>query len=267
MSLERLPTELDAYFRLIWLFVGVMFSLMGLLCYLYLAMRGAQERETESLNFSRLVVTGQETERRRIACELHDTVLPEVRLLTGSRGEAAEAGTILRQQAILSDRIRELCGRLMPPDFTKLSLRDALIGLCASFAGRMGIECLPAIETALDFGKLSPDHQLHLYRMVQEAFTNIEKHAHARRVTLVARLKKQSSSKNILICVSDDGAGLPPENTAATPGLGMMSMRKRASILGARLDFINESGNGLMVRIEIPISPPPPPIDEMIHLM
>jgi signal transduction histidine kinase len=98
--------------------------------------------------------------------------------------------------------------------------------------------------------------------MVQEALTNIEKHSRASRVALVVRRTKgkapagsirgrsRREARALLICVSDDGAGFPPEGPPPT-GLGMRSMRERAAVLGARLDFISESGNGLMVRIEV----------------
>jgi len=65
------------------------------------------------------------------------------------------------------------------------------------------------------------------------------------------------SNENILICVSDDGEGLcgiplSADGIPSGAGLGIKSMRQRADILGAKLDFISESGNGLMVRIELP---------------
>jgi two-component system NarL family sensor kinase len=93
--------------------------------------------------------------------------------------------------------------------------------------------------------------------MVQEAFTNIEKHSKAGRAALVVR----HSDESILICVSDDGQGLQSKpglrsktGLSAGAGLGIKSMRQRADILGAKLDFVSESGNGLMVRIESPLS-------------
>jgi two-component system NarL family sensor kinase len=146
----------------------------------------------------------------------------------------------------------------MPPDFTRLSLRDSLAGLCLNFTKRTGIECVPALEEDLDFSGKSPEQQLHLYRMVQEAFTNIEKHAGAGRVVLVARRHQQpgGGAHSILICVSDDGRGLREGDAPSSPGLGLLSMRERAAILGARLDFISENGNGFMVRIEIPVNRP-----------
>jgi two-component system NarL family sensor kinase len=240
------PEEFEVYFRLLWLFVVIMFFLIALICYLYLTIRRAQEREAQSFTFSRLMIAGQEAERQRISCELHDTVLPEI------------------GQESVRERIREICTELMPPDFSRLSLKDSLASLCSGFSKRTGIECLPAMEEDLDFRGIRVENQLHLYRMVQEAFTNIEKHAHASRVVLVARGQKLSSGApgggapgSALICVSDDGVGLPPPGEGRIgAGLGMRSMRWRAACLGAQLDFISENGNGLMVRIEVPLSPP-----------
>jgi signal transduction histidine kinase len=230
-----LPEGIELYIRLIWLFVFIITVLMLCLCYLFIAMRRAEEREFQSRAFSHLAIEGLEAERRRVSRELHDTVLPLV-------GDAQ-----------VSALIRSICTELMPPDFTRLSLNDSLSGLCVQFTKRAGIECACSIESGLSFTAYRPENQLHIYRMVQESFTNIEKHSGAGRAALVVR----RSAENILICVSDDGHGLydTPLNTKGIPsgaGLGIRSMRQRAAILGARLDFISESGNGLMVRIEIP---------------
>jgi two-component system NarL family sensor kinase len=259
-----LPEELEVYFRLLWLFVLILSVLILLLWYFYLAARGAREREQESRRLSRLVIAGLETERRRISGELHDTVLPELRRFAGPGGEAADGPTVIRQQELVSRRIREICLELMPPDFTRLSLKDSLTGLGLQFTRRTGINCLPSIDKNLDFSRLDPGIQLHLYRMVQEALTNIEKHSGAGRVVLVVREQTNPalpggpsaapSSPGILICISDDGIGLKGEGARGeSASLGMRIMRERAAAIGARLDFISESGNGLMVRIALPL--------------
>jgi len=236
-----LPGGIEIYIRLVWLFVLLITMLLLILCFLYLAIRRALEREQMSLVFSRLAALGLETERRRISRELHDTVLPLVK------------------DPEVSDLIRAICMELIPPDFTRLALKDSLSDLCDKFSRRSGIECVYSIEEGLDFISLGDENQLHLYRMVQEALTNIEKHSRAQRASLIARRYSRGSLNSILICVSDDGAGLPRE-AFSSGGLGMRSMQQRAVITGARLDFINESGNGLMVRIEIPQSISPSPI-------
>jgi two-component system NarL family sensor kinase len=265
------PEEFEVYFRLLWLFVFIMLGLSGFLFYIYLAVRRAREREAQSLAFSWMVVAGQEAERRRISCELHDTVLPEIRRFSRTDGGAADAEYITRQQEMVSERIREICTELMPPDFARLSLRDSLMELCVRFARRTGLPCIPSLEEDLDFSGIRAENQLHLYRMVQEAFTNIEKHARARRVVLTVRRDTRTTpggfsregarqAPSILICVSDDGEGLPSGGIPpSSAGLGVRSMRERAAVLGARLDFISESGNGLMVRIEVPAPDPQNP--------
>jgi len=249
-----LPGGFEYYVTLVWLFVFIIAFLIFLLFYLFLAKRRAEERESANLAFSHLAIEGMETERQRISRELHDTVLPLVR------------------DATVSDLIRSICTELMPPDFTRLPLKEALADLCGKFTKRSGIECACSIDEELDFAALNAVKKLHLYRMVQEAFTNMEKHSKAARSSFVARRLvhggEQASqagheaAEKILICVSDDGVGIQGPGTQglhskpglrSTPGLGMMSMHRRAAALGARLDFISESGNGLMVRIEIPV--------------
>ncbi|MDR2375165.1 MAG: histidine kinase [Treponema sp.] len=255
--------EIEVYFRLLWLFVFILSVLILLLWYFYTATRKAREQEQESRDFSRLIITELETERRRISGELHDTVLPELRLLAGSGGEAADGVALIRRQELVSRRIREICLELMPPDFTRLSLKDSLTGLCLQFARRTGLECVPSIDRDVDFSHLDPEAQLHLYRIVQEALTNIEKHSGAGQVVLVARRQTSmpggpgaGSSAGILVCISDDGAGLKPEDPPKeSTSLGMRIMHERAAAIGARLDFVSESGNGLMVRIELPPIP------------
>ena len=228
--------ESEFYLSLIWLFVIIITFLMLFLCYLYLAIKRALRRESMSLAFSHLAIEGMETERRRVSRELHDVVLPLVR------------------QEQVSDIIRTICMELMPPDFSKLSLNDSFNDLCARFSARTLIKCACFIDEQLNFKKISAENQLHLYRIIQEAFTNIEKHSKATEASLVARRQIGSSTENILICVSDDGVGLRNEpSNNRFEGLGMMSMRQRAAIIGAKLDFISESGNGLMVRIELPL--------------
>jgi two-component system NarL family sensor kinase len=239
-----LALEFDSYFRLLWLLVLFISLLMAFLGYIYLAMRKAREGEAQSMAFSSLALEAQETERRRIAAELHDTVLPDL------RNSPAAA------------RIREICGRLMPPDLNRFSLKDALISLCHNFVQQTGIECVVEIEETLDFGSLSGEHRLHLYRIAQEALNNIGKHSHAKQAVLVARQvleaglfgKGRGGVSALLFSISDDGLGLPElrSGDGHDGGFGMRTMRQRAAILGAPIDFISIEGGGLMVCVKAP---------------
>jgi signal transduction histidine kinase len=228
------PGGFDMNILLIWFFVILISALMLCLCFVFLAMRRAQERENMSYTFSGMAIEGMETERQRISRELHDTILPLVR------------------DTVLSDKIRSICINLQPPDFKYLSLNASMADLCMDFTRKTGIECLCSIEENIDFSGIKTENQLHLYRMVQESLTNIEKHSGAANAALVIRKYMKGLSENILICVSDDGAALKGIREA-DEGLGMRSLRQRAAIVGAKINFVSESGNGLMVRIKIPL--------------
>jgi signal transduction histidine kinase len=231
-EIAELTREIGVYIRLVWLFVVIVTTLLLLLCYLYLAMRKAIKEETKSIAFSNEVIEGMEAERQRVSRELHDIVLPQVRGME------------------IYDTIREICIELMPPDFSRVSFKDALVDLHNKFIKRSRMECVLSIDAELDFTALSVDNQLHLYRIVQEAFSNIVKHAKASKAFLIAR---RGESENIIICVSDEGQGLlcKPDDLTEN-GFGVSSMCQRAAIIGAQLDFISVSGNGLLVQIEIP---------------
>jgi len=231
---------IESYIRLVWLFTVFITVLMLLLCYLYMAVRKAKEQEMLSREFSNLMIEGLETERSRISRELHDSVLPLVREGHGSN------------ETQVSDLIRSICINLMPPDFTRLSLKDSLALLCAQFSKKSNFEYVCSIDENLDFSGITAENQLHIYRMIQEAFNNIYKHSKSKKAVLTVRRDFKGSILNLVICVCDEGIGIQNLH-ANNEGLGIKSIRQRAEIIGASVDFISENANGLMVKIELPL--------------
>jgi two-component system NarL family sensor kinase len=220
----------EYYIYLLYLFTIVVTILILSLGYLLIAKRRAREEESQSREYSHLAVEALEAERGRVSRELHDDILPQI------------------QDRALADKIRSMCMELMPPDFAKLSLKNSLAGLTLQFTKKTGIECASYIEETLACVPVSVDSQLQIYMIVQEAFTNIEKHSGTGKAVLTAR--QAGPSENILICISDEGRGITEERGE---GIGMKSMRQRAAMIGAKLDFVN--AEGLMVRLEIPVLP------------
>jgi signal transduction histidine kinase len=230
-----LSADIANYIFLLWFFVAILTVLILFLAYLVFATRKAREEESKNRAYSHLAIEALEAERRRVSRELHDDILPQI------------------QDQALADKIRTICHELMPPDFSKLSLKNSLADLTLQFTKKTGIECASYIEETLDFSTISVENQLQIFRIAQESFTNIAKHSGTGKASFLAGHSVRSSTENILISISDEGQGLQSEpdfTNITSKGIGMRSMRQRADMLGAKLEFINEGG--LTVRLEIP---------------
>ncbi|MCL2804424.1 MAG: hypothetical protein FWD26_00605 [Treponema sp.] len=235
--------------------------LIAVIFYLYRALHRSRIHEQENAEFSRATLLAQEKERAFLSAELHDTVLQDMSRLLRMNDETEKQQTELTR--LIMTRIREICRTLMPFDFSRLALPDALQQLCLDFNKRTrnkvsgaGTECRVIIAENFSAAFLTPQMQLQVYRIVQEALANIEKHARATEVTLTAR---NTDSNTLLVCISDDGLGcphgLPGEKQEGWAGaLGIRGMYQRAAILGATLTFIPGAGKGLTVRLEVPSS-------------
>jgi signal transduction histidine kinase len=279
-----------SYFYLFLLFTLIFVLMILILWHINRALRRSYNREKQTAAFSRRIVLAQEDERARIARELHDTVIQELlyfslRLSSLKRTiPPEEAGEILseaiRGQEKMMAQLRDICCDLIPPDMKKLDLPLALGQLCVEFEEHSGIECRLSVQEELRLGDLSREMQLQCYRIVQEALTNIRKHAQASEAAVVVRNAcgdDNPQDTTLLICISDDGRGFeeipnpqetgawgehpftgkPGEVFRAAPRMGIRGMYERINILGGVLTFVSIPGEGAMVRIEIPIVIPP----------
>ena len=259
-SYIQLDTEVSSrgFSRLAWLFsvfIILTIILFGVIWHLYRALIRSQIQEKNSAEFSRVSILVQEKERAYLSAELHDTVLQDMgRLLQISEENNPSFHKLTLE---IMTRIREICRELMPPDFSRLALTDSLKQLCMDFEKHSGTECRTAIaedfSRAIESGCLSPQMQLQLYRIVQESLANIEKHNKASEVILTVR---NNDNKTLLVCVTDDGViSTEALNTGSlASGLGIRGMYQRAAILGASLSFIPGAGQGLTVRLEVPLN-------------
>jgi signal transduction histidine kinase len=267
----------NVFKRLIYIFGVFSVFVIGMIVltlFLYRALRHSQILEQDSSDFSRTTMLVQEKQRALVSAELHDTVLQDMgRLLQISKDTPSTDSVLSELAKKIMTKTREICRTLMPPDFSRLVLADSLVQLCADFEKRSLIECRAAIDKDFSAEKIPAQMQLQIYRIVQEAFSNIEKHSKAKEVTLTACGRED---KALLIYITDDGKGLEPQpspqgegsplernmaNTQSGDGLGIRGMYQRAAILGAFLSFVEGAGSGLTVRLVVPlyITPPPPP--------
>lgn len=221
--------------------------------------RKRAEKEIQAL--AQRVVSAQEDERQRIARELHDDAgqaLTALRIsLELMRADVPEEQAALRadlQHAArlageTHERLRLLARGLRPPSLDQLGLSATLAAHCRDFAGRtqLAIEYAALVEPALD-----PGAQIALYRAVQEALTNVARHAEAARVEVALG----SDAGEAFARVTDDGRGFEPERATAG-GVGLRGMRERLELLGGRLTISAGPNGGTVLTAWVPLATAP----------
>jgi len=203
----------------------------------------------------RRVVEAQELERRRLARELHDQTGQELTsVLLGlkaveeakSGAERAEALAAVREQVVetLHD-VRRLAVELRPKALDDFGLVPALERLRDTFAEQTGMRV--DLESRIR-ERLPTDVETALYRIVQEALTNVVKHAQATAVSIVLAPKDGA----VTALIEDDGRGFTPDGSG--DGLGLLGMGERLALLGGRLKIESSHGVGTTIVAEVPLS-------------
>jgi two-component system sensor histidine kinase UhpB len=207
--------------------------------------------EFERRESARLALRVQEDERSRIARELHDEV---GQTLTGVmlqvEGLAAKIPKELREQLEElretarggTEDVRRIARQLRPEALEDLGLRSALASLASSFGEQAGIQIQRRLEPDV---ALSEEQELVIYRVAQEALTNVARHADARRV----ELSLDDVSGQTVLIVRDDGRGLSPGTLPSSRGI--RGMRERAMLIGAQLEINSQPGGGTEIRLSI----------------
>jgi len=196
------------------------------------------------------ILHAQEDERRRLSQELHDQPLQDLIHLCRQLDAGALDGAREVATQVVSE-LRQISRGLRPPTLDDLGLVAALRKLVADFQGRTGIAASMRVEGA--GRRLSPDVELGLFRIAQEALNNVSRHAAAERVTVRVRFL----ADEIRLAVTDDGAGFNP-GQAAESSLGIAGMSERAALLGGTLEVASAPGRGATVRAVIPLEEPAP---------
>lgn len=208
--------------------------------------------EAERGRSSARALAAQEAERHRIAQELHDEVgqsLTVVLLMLKRleadvpddvRGDLGEVRETAREGL---DDIRRVARRLRPGVLDDLGLQAALSALCTDVGNSTGIPVRRTVGRGLP--QLPAETELVIYRVAQEALTNIIRHAHAETVTV--SLTKVGD--HIVLVIRDDGVGFAELH----PGAGVSGMRERAMLVDAELDLESSPGRGTTVRLVVPL--------------
>lgn len=221
-----------------------------------------QQREQLRALANRLTEV-QEAERKQLARDLHDhlgQVLTAISINLASVKDELPADCVPRlkdrlvEASLLTDQtleqIRELSLNLRPPMLDDLGLIPTLRWYVKQYANRLNLKT--RLEAQQLEERLPPALETALYRVVQEALTNVARHAQANQVQV--RLQRQEAM--IMICIEDDGQGFDVAKViaskAAVKGMGLLGMRERITLLGGRLDIQSQPGQGTRLRVEVP---------------
>jgi signal transduction histidine kinase len=221
------------------------------------------EREIRQRRFlASQILTAQETERRRISRELHDELgqsLTVMKLrvsfiekeLQGDQVKAREeCKRTMEYLNLIMDNVRRLSRELSPSILEDLGLTAALRWLFNNFIKNNEMQL--TFNIAEIDPLLSRNEQMSIYRILQEALTNIGKHAQAKNIKLLI----EKDEDRILFFLEDDGKGFDPRKvlmkSAAESGWGLATMEERARMLGGSLDLWSQEGKGTQISIRIP---------------
>ena len=221
-----------------------------------------REAEAELQSLTRRLVQAEESERRRIAGELHDRVGQTLSalninldILLGMLGEKAPADVRIRLRDSLAlvdgtlQSIENVMADLRPPLLEEYGVGAALGWHAEEFSRRTGI-AIEFEDLARQKNRQLPrEAGVALFRISQEALNNIAKHAHARRVTL----RLEAAGDEMLLTIRDDGSGFDPaEVRARSSRYGMTTMKERVLAAGGSLEVDSAPGKGTTLRARVP---------------
>jgi two-component system, NarL family, sensor histidine kinase UhpB len=205
----------------------------------------------------------REDERTSIARQIHDEM---GQVLTALRLDVAwlEA-RIPREQPSLLDKcatmarlieatigqIRTLATQLRPAVLDDLGLAAAIEWETQEFARRTGILCTPHLRAELS--GLDPHRAIDLFRILQEALTNVARHARATHVEVRVGVTRKGKERELVLHVEDDGRGIRPEETADARALGLLGMRERALLWNGGVEVRPRAEGGTRVTVKFPL--------------
>lgn len=210
-----------------------------------------QERSAELRRVSGLLIDRQETAARRFSHELHDELGQTLAALKAEisalhvRAELEQGrarAIALADDAIRS--VRDVSHLLHPTVLENLGLRGALESLTEQFSQRTGIE-VEFLSTLS--GRLSDESKTHLYRISQEALTNIARHSGATK----ASIELSGDEDSAFLEIRDNGRGFA--NVSKSSGIGLKGMEARAAFAGGEFETTSDPGRGVTIRVKVPL--------------
>ena len=218
----------------------------------------------------------QEEERAKISRDIHDSVVQDIRTirLEIELLKVREESEFQLKKAIdlvtnCIVKLRNICYNLTPAelvtyqegDSSEIELISMIKNIVVQFTERTHIPCTLNIEENFEYPVLEKHVNVHLFRVMQEALTNIEKHSYATstKIFIKNESKKTESKENqkyMVVYITDDGIGCDVTKMLSKTKkmhFGVASMQERMRIIGGTIDFFSNTGDGMEIRLSIPV--------------
>lgn len=211
------------------------------------------------------VFDAQEEERGRVARELHDGISQILvgvryaldnarrRLERGDDKAAEPLGKGIESLGQAITEVRRISRDLRPGVLDDLGLGPAIKTLAEEFEARTGLTC--RFETVVFRNRLDDEAKIALYRIAQEALTNVERHSGATEV----RIDLRGHRRGATLRIADNGRGMQKSGSAASPGLGLRNMQERMEQLGGSIEIRQAKDEGTTIEATVPLSHMLPP--------
>jgi signal transduction histidine kinase/ligand-binding sensor domain-containing protein len=255
-------TVLPPFYLSRW-FIALASALALILTYTLWSLRVRQLKRDQAAQqaFSQQLIASQESERRRISGELHDSLGQRLIIIKNhalfllqpkavARSEEEKRQTIeeINTEASLAiDETRTISYNLRPFQLDRLGLSKAIEALVRSASRATGIHLTTSIDNIDD--SFPEDLRINVYRIVQEGVNNIMKHSGASE----GEIRIERSTRNIALTIRDNGAGFPSEPKSVVPGkggFGLTGVRERATLLNGTVKIQSQSGIGTTLTID-----------------
>jgi signal transduction histidine kinase len=213
----------------------------------------------ERRNLAQTLITTRESTLKEISRELHDEfgqVLTAIGLMLGRAGKQMPEGSPVRAelreiteiaQAAL-DNVRGLSQTLHPSILEELGLESTIQWYLSTAGKQLGLEL--SYEQSGTAAEIDQTTRIHVYRVLQEAVSNVARHSGTKR----AWVRLRFDTTGLELEVEDHGKGLDPDT--APRGLGLVAMRERVELLGGSLEFLKPGERGTLVRARVPLKAP-----------
>ena len=269
-TVEELVRIIQNYITFFMVFDILFFVMLIVSVFLLIRFLKSRKSLRDSNEYLMYTIHGQEEERSRIARELHDTVAQDLRycrnllekneqssdISENTKKNIEEAVQILEKSL---SQVRLISYNLSPADITKKELKANLVNLCASMSQTCSVKFRISMPDETDTSFLDENDILNLYRIAQESFTNIIKHAGAEEAVILIRNASENEEKGLYIFISDDGCGFDCDaELYGNPGFariggekhfGLVGIKKRCQLIGADFSISSNKGQGTQISI------------------